>query len=61
VATKPILLRPDCALADAMTTLADKDGCSRQTWMLETLRHEVMARGIDLDGPGPDDDPLPGT
>lgn len=58
---KPILLRPERALADAMTVLAEKDGCSRQTWMLETLRHEVLARGLCLDEPHADDVPLPLT
>lgn len=61
MSTKPILLRPESALADAMTLLAEKDGCSRQTWMLETLRHEVLARGVSLDQPHPDDQPLPIT
>lgn len=35
--TKPILLRPPCALADAMTEAADNAGVSRQVWMLQVL------------------------
>lgn len=59
---KPILLRPECALADAMTRVAEAQGMSRQEWMLGWLEHAVLADGGDITTePHPDDVPLPGV
>jgi hypothetical protein len=59
--TKPILLRPESALADAMTDLATKAGVSRQTWMLDALRYVVKIEGVVLNATSEDDDPIPGV
>jgi hypothetical protein len=61
VATKPILLRPDCALADAMTRAAEQAGLSRQVWMLRMLEDAVMGAGTWRIEPSDADQPLPGT
>lgn len=56
--TKPILLRPSCALADAMARAAEEYGISRQAWMLEQLEN-AAAEWMPRDQHHPDDVPLP--
>lgn len=58
---KPVLLRPECALADAMEQAAEQHGVSRQAWMLGVLRRAVEDQGIVLNAATDADDPLPGT
>lgn len=58
MSTKPILLRPDVRLAEAMTLAADAEGLSRQAWMLDVLEQaaaDYIPASTDAD------EPLPGT
>lgn len=59
MAQKPILLRPDVRLAEAMTAAADAEGVSRQAWMLDVL--EQAAVDYIPAGATEADQPLPGT
>lgn len=61
MATKPILLRPNEELAEAMAVLAMEEGVSRQAWMLDVLDQACQAAGYVPSTVTADDVPLPGT
>jgi hypothetical protein len=62
MATKPVLLRPEECLVEAMDRAAAMYGQSRQQFMLQVLEERVTILGLMRDdAAGPADVPLPGT